>query len=84
MRLLRDRATGVRAPRCVRQVALEAALAQPGLNHPMLKGRSMGEIAVTYIAAGRRNVGDDLPAEAERAAQQARRATARAAGARAR
>jgi predicted ArsR family transcriptional regulator len=66
------------------QVHPEAALSQPGLDHPMLKGRSMGEIAVTYIAAGRRNVGDDLPAEAERAAQQARRASARAAGARAR
>jgi len=63
------------------QVHPEAALSQPGLDHPMLKGRSMGEIAVSYIAAGRRNVGDDLPAEAERAAQQARRASARAAGA---
>jgi predicted ArsR family transcriptional regulator len=69
------------------QVHPEAALSQPGLDHPMLKGRTMGEIAVSYIAAGRRNVGDDLPAEAERAAQQARRASARtanAAGARAR
>jgi predicted ArsR family transcriptional regulator len=63
------------------QVHPEAALSQPGLDHPMLKGRSMGEIAVSYIAAGRRNVGDDLPAEAERAAQQARRASARAANA---
>jgi len=63
------------------QVHPEAALSQPGLDHPMLKGRSMGEIAVSYIAAGRRNVGDDLPAEAERAAHQARRASARAANA---
>jgi predicted ArsR family transcriptional regulator len=59
------------------QVHAEAALEQPGLDHPMLKGRTMGEIAVSYIAAGRRNVGDDLPAEVERAAQQARKAAAR-------
>jgi DNA-binding Lrp family transcriptional regulator len=60
------------------QVHAEAALDQPGLNHPLLKGRSMGEIAVSYIAASRRNVGDDLPPEAERAAVVARKATARA------
>ena len=64
------------------QVHPEAALAQPGLDHPMLKGRSMGEIAVSYIAAGRRNVGDDLPAEAERATEQVHRAAARTASAR--
>ena len=61
------------------QVHAQAALDQPGLNHPLLKGRSMGEIAVSYIAASRRNVGDDLTAEAERATKQARAATARAA-----
>jgi DNA-binding MarR family transcriptional regulator len=61
------------------QVHAEAALEQPGLNHPLLKGRTMAEIAVSYIAAGRRNVGHDLPAEAERATQQARKAAARAA-----
>jgi DNA-binding Lrp family transcriptional regulator len=60
------------------QVHAEAALDQPGLNHPLLKGRSMGEIAVSYIAASRRNVGDDLPPEAERATVVARKATARA------
>jgi predicted ArsR family transcriptional regulator len=61
------------------QVHAEAALDQPGLNHPLLKGRSMGEIAVSYIAASRRNVGDDLSPEVERAAKQAQAATARAA-----
>jgi hypothetical protein len=39
----------------------------------------MGEIAVSYIAASRRNVGDDLPVEAERATRRARQVTARAA-----
>jgi DNA-binding IclR family transcriptional regulator len=42
------------------QVHLTAVLEQPGLNHPLLQGRSMGEIAFQYLAAGRRNVGDDL------------------------
>src|SRR5437867_1499414 len=60
------------------QVHAEAALEQPGLNHPLLKGRTMAEIAVSYIAAGRRNVGDDLTAEAERARQQAGKAAERA------
>jgi predicted ArsR family transcriptional regulator len=61
------------------QVHAETALDQPGLDHPLLKGRSMGEIAVSYIAAGRRDVGHDLPIDAERATQQARKAAARAA-----
>ena len=42
------------------QVHLEAVLSQPGLNHPLLQGRSMGEIAVQFVAAGRRDVGNDL------------------------
>jgi DNA-binding IclR family transcriptional regulator len=42
------------------QVHLEAVLTQPGLNHPLLQGRSMGEIAVQFVAAGRRDVGDEL------------------------
>jgi len=42
------------------QVHLEAVLSQQGLNHPLLQGRSMGEIAVQFVAAGRRDVGDDL------------------------
>jgi DNA-binding IclR family transcriptional regulator len=42
------------------QVHLEAVLSQPGLNHPMLEGRSMGQIAAQYVSAGRRDVGDDL------------------------
>jgi DNA-binding IclR family transcriptional regulator len=42
------------------QVHLEAVLSQPGLNHPLLQGRSMGEIAVQFVAAGRRDVGSDL------------------------
>ena len=41
-------------------VHLEAVLSQPGLNHPLLEGRPMGEIAVQFVAAGRRDVGDDL------------------------
>ena len=39
---------------------LEAVLTQPGLNHPMLEGRSMGQVAAQYLSAGRRNVGEDL------------------------
>jgi DNA-binding IclR family transcriptional regulator len=42
------------------QVHLKAVLSQPGLNHPMLEGRSMGQIAAQYLSAGRRDVGDDL------------------------
>jgi DNA-binding transcriptional ArsR family regulator len=42
------------------QVHLDAVLSQPGLNHPLLDGRPMGEIAVQFVAAGRRDVGDDL------------------------
>ena len=42
------------------QVHLQAVLSQPGLNHPMLEGRSMGQIAAQYLSAGRRDVGDDL------------------------
>jgi DNA-binding IclR family transcriptional regulator len=42
------------------QVHLDAVLSQPGLNHPMLEGRSMGQIAAQYLSAGRRDVGDDL------------------------
>ena len=42
------------------QVHPEAVLSQPGLNHPMLKGRSMGQLAAQYLAAGRRDVGDEL------------------------
>jgi DNA-binding IclR family transcriptional regulator len=42
------------------QVHLEAVLSQPGLNHPLLQNRSMGEIAVQFVAAGRRDVGEDL------------------------
>jgi DNA-binding Lrp family transcriptional regulator len=42
------------------QVHLEAVLTQPGLNHPLLEGRTMGEIAVQFVAAGRRDVGEDL------------------------
>lgn len=42
------------------QVHLEAVLTQPGLSHPLLQGRSMGEIAVQFVAAGRRDVGEDL------------------------
>jgi DNA-binding IclR family transcriptional regulator len=42
------------------QVHLEAVLTQPGLNHPMLEGRSMGQVAAQYLSAGRRNVGEDL------------------------
>jgi hypothetical protein len=42
------------------QVHLEAVLSQPGLNHPLLQGRTMGEIAVQFVAAGRRDVGDEL------------------------
>jgi DNA-binding IclR family transcriptional regulator len=42
------------------QVHLKAVLSQPGLNHPLLQGRSMGEIAVQYLSAGRRDVGEDL------------------------
>jgi DNA-binding IclR family transcriptional regulator len=42
------------------QVHLTAVLSQPGLNHPMLEGRSMGQIAAQYLSAGRRDVGDDL------------------------
>ena len=42
------------------QVHLQAVLSQPGLNHPLLEGRSMGQIAAQYLSAGRRDVGDDL------------------------
>src|SRR3954452_3706306 len=42
------------------QVHVEAVLSQPGLNHPMLEGRSMGQIAAQYLSAGRRDVGDDM------------------------
>jgi DNA-binding IclR family transcriptional regulator len=42
------------------QVHLQAVLSQPGLNHPMLEGRSMGQIAAQYLSAGRRDVGDEL------------------------
>ena len=42
------------------QVHLDAVLTQPGLNHPMLQGRSMGQIAAQYLSAGRRDVGDEL------------------------
>jgi DNA-binding IclR family transcriptional regulator len=42
------------------QVHLQAVLSQPGLNHPMLEGRSMGQIAAQYLSAGRRDVGDDI------------------------
>jgi DNA-binding IclR family transcriptional regulator len=42
------------------QVHVEAVLHQQGLNHPMLEGRTMGEVAVQYLAAGRRNVGEEL------------------------
>jgi len=42
------------------QVHPDAVISQPGLNHPLLEGRSMGQIAARYLAAGRRNVGDDL------------------------
>jgi predicted ArsR family transcriptional regulator len=64
------------------QVHLDAVLSQPGLNHPLLQGRSMGEIAVQFVAAGRRDVGDDLGVT--EALQQAReRLAARAASSRA-
>src|SRR2546422_3737011 len=36
------------------QVHLDAVLSQPGLNHPLPQGRSMGEIPVPFLAAGRR------------------------------
>jgi DNA-binding IclR family transcriptional regulator len=42
------------------QVHLEAVLTQQGLNHPLLEGRSMGQVAAQYLSAGRRNVGEDL------------------------
>jgi DNA-binding IclR family transcriptional regulator len=42
------------------QVHLQAVLSQPGLNHPLLEGRSMGQIAAQYLSAGRRDVGDEL------------------------
>lgn len=42
------------------QVHLEAVLTQPGLNHPLLEGRSMGLVAAQYLSAGRRDVGEDL------------------------
>ncbi len=42
------------------QVHLDAVLTQPGLEHPLLQGRTMGEIAVQFVAAGRRDVGEDL------------------------
>jgi DNA-binding IclR family transcriptional regulator len=42
------------------QVHLDALLSQPGLNHPLLEGRSMGQIAAQYLSAGRRDVGDEL------------------------
>jgi len=61
------------------QVHLEAVLTQQGLNHPLLQGRTMGEIAVQFVAAGRRDVGDDLGVtEALQAARE--RLASRAAG----
>jgi DNA-binding Lrp family transcriptional regulator len=42
------------------QVHLDAVLTQPGLNHPLLHGRTMGQLAAQYVAAGRRDVGEDL------------------------
>jgi DNA-binding IclR family transcriptional regulator len=42
------------------QVHLEAVLTQQGLNHPLLEGRSMGQVAAQYLSAGRRDVGEDL------------------------
>jgi predicted ArsR family transcriptional regulator len=61
------------------QVHLEAVLSQPGLNHPLLQGRTMGEIAVQFVAAGRRDVGDELGVS--EALQEAReRIASRAAG----
>jgi DNA-binding IclR family transcriptional regulator len=42
------------------QVHLDAVLSQPGLNHPLLEGRSMGQLAAQYLSAGRRDVGNDL------------------------
>src|SRR2546425_8775923 len=42
------------------QVHLDAVLTQPGLNHPLLQGRTMGQLAAQYVAAGRRDVGEDL------------------------
>ena len=42
------------------QVHLDAVLTQPGLNHPLLQGRTMGQLAAQYVAAGRRDVGDEL------------------------
>lgn len=42
------------------QVHLDAVLTQPGLNHPLLQGRSMGQLAAQYVAAGRRDVGNEL------------------------
>jgi hypothetical protein len=60
------------------QVHLDAVLSQPGLNHPLLEGRPMGEIAVQFVAAGRRDVGDDLGVG--EALQEARRRLAERAG----
>jgi DNA-binding IclR family transcriptional regulator len=42
------------------QVHPDAVISQPGLNHPMLEGRSMGQIAAQYLAAGRHDVGEEL------------------------
>jgi len=42
------------------QVHLNAVLTQPGLNHPLLQGRTMGQLAAQYVAAGRRDVGNEL------------------------
>jgi hypothetical protein len=42
------------------QVHGNAVLTQPGLNHPLLQGRTMGQLAAQYVSAGRRDVGDDL------------------------
>src|SRR4029450_8895111 len=61
------------------QVHLDAVLSQPGLNHPLLQGRSMGEIAVQFVAAGRRDGGGELGVS--EALEEAReRIAARAAG----
>jgi DNA-binding IclR family transcriptional regulator len=61
------------------QVHLEAVLTQPGLNHPLLEGRSMGQVAAQYLSAGRRDVGEDLGVT--EALQEARNRIAARAGA---
>lgn len=61
------------------QVHLNAVLTQPGLNHPLLQGRTMGEVAFQYLSAGRRDVGDELGVS-EALADARKRLAARAAG----